>query len=45
MVGPGVDLLFCNKQEALNWCDTDDIEVAMETMQKTAKAICHYHGR
>jgi sugar/nucleoside kinase (ribokinase family) len=37
MVGPDVDLLFCNKQEALNWCDTDDIEVAIETMQKTAR--------
>ncbi len=37
MVGPGVDLLFCNKQEALSWCDTDDIDMAIKIMQKTAK--------
>ena len=37
MIGPGVDLLFCNKQESLNWCETDDFEVATKTMQKTAK--------
>lgn len=37
MVGPGVDLLFCNKQEALSWCDTDDIDMAIESMKKTAK--------
>lgn len=37
MIGPGVDLLFCNKQEALSWCETDNLDSAVSEMQKTAK--------
>lgn len=37
IIGPGVDLLFCNKQEALSWCDTDNLQSAIKTMQHTAK--------
>ena len=37
MIGPGVDLLFCNKQEALTWCGTDDLDTAITAMQQTAK--------
>jgi sugar/nucleoside kinase (ribokinase family) len=37
MIGPGIDLLFCNKQEALTWCETDDLDSAIATMQKTAR--------
>jgi sugar/nucleoside kinase (ribokinase family) len=37
IVGSGVDLLFCNKQEALSWCDTDNLKAAIKTMQHRAK--------
>jgi sugar/nucleoside kinase (ribokinase family) len=40
MIGSTVDLLFCNKQEALSWCDTDDFDHAVAEMQKTAKQFC-----
>lgn len=36
IIGPGVDLLFCNKQEALIWCGTEELDEAMITLQKTA---------
>ena len=37
IIGSGVDLLFCNKQEALAWCDTDDLDSAISIMQNTAR--------
>ncbi len=37
MIGSGVDLLFCNKQEALSWCETDDLDIALAMLQQTAK--------
>ena len=37
IIGQGVDLLFCNKQEALSWCETDDLNAAIAVLQKTAK--------
>lgn len=37
IIGSGVDLLFCNKQEALSWCDTDNLKTAINTMQHWAK--------
>jgi sugar/nucleoside kinase (ribokinase family) len=37
MIGTSIDLLFCNKQEALSWCDTDNFDHAVAEMQKTAK--------
>lgn len=33
----GVDLLFCNKEEALMWATTDDIEQAAESLKAIAK--------
>lgn len=36
IIGDGIDLLFCNKQEALCWCDTESLETAIEQLQKTA---------
>ena len=36
IVGNGVDLLFCNEQEALNWCQTDDLDQALEHLQDSA---------
>ena len=37
MVGAGIDLLFCNEAEALAWCETDDIDQALEQLKSTAK--------
>ncbi len=37
IIGDGVDLIFCNEQEALMFCDTDDIAVAQQTLKKYAK--------
>ena len=37
MIGEGVDLLFCNEAEALNYSDTDNIPEAIEQLKKIAK--------
>ena len=37
MVGSGVDLLFCNAQEAMTWTETSDMESALAELSKTAK--------
>ena len=37
IIGSGVDLLFCNRQEALSWCGTDDLDIAIKTMQHSAE--------
>lgn len=39
MAGHGVDLLFCNRQEALFWAETDSIEEAAERLKTTAKTF------
>ena len=40
MIGPkGVDLLFCNQDEAFNFTETDNIEEALNELQKYAKAF------
>ncbi len=39
MLGEGVDLLFCNQQEALTWSGTDDIQVAAESLKSVAKTF------
>lgn len=39
MAGDGVDLLFCNHQEALFWAETDSIEEAAERLKRTAKTF------
>ena len=31
-----IDLLFCNQYEALSWAQTDDIEIAVDTLKKIA---------
>ena len=33
----GVDLLFCNEQEALNWAETDDLDTAVSRIKQIAK--------
>lgn len=37
MIGDGVDLLFCNEAEALNYSDTDNVPDAIEQLKKIAK--------
>ncbi len=37
MVGSGVDLLFCNEEEALAWTESDSIEQAVEALKSDAK--------
>ena len=44
IAGPGIDLLFCNEQEALNWCETDNIDLALEHLQDTAKQFVVTRG-
>ena len=39
MLGEGVDLLFCNEQEALTWAGTDSIEEAVATIKTVAKTF------
>jgi sugar/nucleoside kinase (ribokinase family) len=39
MIGNGVDLVFCNKDEALAWANTDDLDKAITAIKKVAKAF------
>jgi sugar/nucleoside kinase (ribokinase family) len=45
MIGNQVDLLFCNEQEALMLCDTDDLEEAQENLKKYAKQYVITRGK
>ena len=37
MIGTQVDLVFCNRDEALCWGDTDDLNTAMERLKPIAR--------
>lgn len=39
MIGNKVDLLFCNEAEALSWCETDDLEAAIESLKQVANTF------
>ena len=39
MLGAGVDLLFCNQEEALTWAETDSIEAAAEALKGVCKSF------
>lgn len=39
MIGDGVDLLFCNEEEAKLWADTSDLSTAVERLQTVAKSF------
>ena len=39
MLGNGVDLVFCNEAEALEWAQTDDLEEAMTSIKGVAKSF------
>jgi len=45
MLGAGVDLLFCNREEALTWAGTDSIEAAAETLKQVAKCFAITLGK
>ena len=39
MLGDGVDLLFCNQDEALTWTQCDNVEAAAEQLKSLAKTF------
>jgi fructokinase len=39
MIGNGVDLLFCNEQEAKLFTNTDHLDAAIERLKKVAKTF------
>jgi len=39
MIGDGVDLLFCNEQEAMLFADTDNLDDAVEAIKGVAKTF------
>lgn len=39
MIGEKVDLLFCNDAEAMSWADTDDLNVAIESLKQVASSF------
>jgi sugar/nucleoside kinase (ribokinase family) len=45
MIGAQVDLLFCNKDEALSWTNTENIEKAAEAMKASAKTFAITLGK
>lgn len=45
MIGTQVDLLFCNKDEALAWCETDSIETAADKMKRHARTFAITLGK
>jgi len=45
MVGSGVDIIFCNQDEAINFTKTDSIEAAAEALKQYAKTFAITLGR
>ncbi len=39
IVGSGVDLVFCNEAEALQWGETDSLQVAIEKLKRVARSF------
>lgn len=44
IIGEGVDLLFCNEEEALEFTDTKNIQDAVESLKKYSKAFAITQG-
>ncbi|WP_242667284.1 adenosine kinase [Parendozoicomonas haliclonae] len=44
MIGEGVDLLFCNEDEAMAWAMTDDIDIAISALRSIAKTFVITRG-
>lgn len=45
MIGKQVDLLFCNKDEALSWTKTNNVEDAAEKLKQSAKSFAITLGK
>lgn len=45
VIGDGVDLLFCNEEEALSYTDTKDIMEAREALKSIAKTFAITQGK
>ncbi|MFT4823540.1 MAG: sugar/nucleoside kinase (ribokinase family) [Halioglobus sp.] len=39
MIGEKIDLIFCNEAEAKGWSDTQDLDIAIEGLKKTANSF------
>jgi sugar/nucleoside kinase (ribokinase family) len=39
IIGSGLDLVFCNEAEALNWGETDSLAVAIEKLKRVARSF------
>lgn len=44
MIGPGVDLLFSNEEEAMTFAETSDLLIAREVLKKIAKTFVITRG-
>jgi len=44
LMGAGVDLLFCNEQEAMLWTDAEDFDAACEKLKERAKQFVVTRG-
>ena len=44
VVGEGVDLLFCNEEEAMHFTGSEDILSAREEFEEGRKTFCHHNG-
>ena len=42
MIGGGVDLLFCNEEEAMLFADTDSLRRRHELYENSSKDLCYY---
>lgn len=44
MIGPQVDHLFCNEEEALGWTGASNVEQAIEALRQQADSFCITRG-
>ena len=44
MIGEGVDLLFCNEEEAISYTETESLEKAVESIKSVAKRFAITRG-
>lgn len=44
MVGKRLDLVFCNEDEALGWAQSDNLDVAVEALKRTAECFVITRG-
>lgn len=45
ILGNGVDHLFCNEEEALNWAGTDRIDLAVHELRDIGRTVCITLGK